>query len=101
MESSFTSLSRIGEGSFGLVYLVEDEKGRPFALKKVTVDPFEVEQSLKEIEVMKKFVHPNLVRIHRSHFDETSNLLEIVMEYCEEGDLFKFYKSKNKRFSVE
>lgn len=62
----------IGEGSFGSVYLIRDNKDRPFALKKIHVDPFEVEQALKEIEVMKKFVHPNLVRIHDSSFDEES-----------------------------
>ena len=101
MESKYKSISRIGEGSFGSVYLIKDEKDRSFALKKIRVDPFEVDRSLKEIEVMKKFIHPNLVKIYDSYFDEGNELLEIVMEYCEEGDLFNYYKSKNKELSVD
>jgi serine/threonine protein kinase len=36
----------IGEGSFGCVFLVRDKKGESFALKKIKVDPFQVEQAL-------------------------------------------------------
>ena len=60
----------IGQGSFGSVYLIKDKKERLFALKKVKVDPFDYEQSLREIEMMKQFVHPNLVKIYDSDFDQ-------------------------------
>ena len=50
---------------------------------------------------MKKFVHPNLIKIYDSHFDEESEQLEIIMEYCEEGDLLHYYKKKNKQLSVQ
>ncbi len=43
---------------------------------------------------MKKFVHANLVRIYDSYFDEVNEILEILMEYCEEGDLFAYYKKR-------
>ena len=46
------------------------------------MNPFEGDQALKEIEVMKKFVHPNLIKIYDSYFDEESEQLEIIMEYC-------------------
>jgi serine/threonine protein kinase len=68
----YKSVDIIGEGSFGSVYLIRDSKERPFALKKIHVDPFEVETALKEIDVMKKFVHPNLVKIYDSRFDEAN-----------------------------
>lgn len=32
----------IGEGSFGSVYLIKDNKDHLFALKKILVDPSEV-----------------------------------------------------------
>ena len=96
----YKSVDIIGEGSFGSVYLIKDAKDRSYALKKIHVDPFEVEQALKEIDVMKKFVHPNLVKIYDSHFEEGSELLEIVMEYCEEGDLLNYFKKKNKQLMV-
>jgi NIMA (never in mitosis gene a)-related kinase len=65
----YKSIDIIGEGSFGSVYLVKDLKGKSFALKRIHVNPFEVDQALKEIDIMKKFVHPNLVKIYESHFD--------------------------------
>ena len=39
----------MGEGSFGTVYLIADNKGNKYALKKVQVNPFKVEEALKEI----------------------------------------------------
>ena len=95
----YKSIETIGEGSFGSVYLVKDSKERYFALKRIHVNPFEGDQALKEIEVMKKFVHPNLIKVYDSHFDEESEQLEIIMEYCEEGDLLNYYKKKNKQLS--
>jgi serine/threonine protein kinase len=43
----YTSVDIIGEGSFGSVYLVKDNKDRSYALKKIHVDPFEVQQALQ------------------------------------------------------
>ena len=65
------------------------------------MDPFEVEQALKEIDIMKKFVHPNLVKIHDSSFNEENEILEIIMEYCEDGDLLGYFKKKNKQLAVQ
>ena len=50
---------------------------------------------------MKKFVHPNIVKIYDSHFDEQNELLEIIMEYCEDGDLLNYFKKKNKQISPQ
>ena len=35
----------LGEGSYGEVYLVEDQNRKPYALKKVQVNPFMVEEA--------------------------------------------------------
>lgn len=59
----------IGEGSFGVVYLVQDEKDRKYALKKVQVNPFLVDESLLEIKLLGKFNHPNLIYIYDSSYD--------------------------------
>lgn len=39
-------------------------------MKRIKVNPFEDDQALKEIEVMKRFVHPNVIKIYDSRFDE-------------------------------
>jgi serine/threonine protein kinase len=91
----------IGEGSFGTVFLIRDNSGRRMALKKIHVDPFQVDEALKEIEIMKKFEHPNLVKIYNDHFDEGSEELQIIMEYCSDGDLLQYFKKKNKSLTRE
>lgn len=50
---------------------------------------------------MKKFVHPNLIKIYDSNFDEEKEQLDIVMEYCGDGDLLNYYKKKNKQLTVQ
>jgi serine/threonine protein kinase len=45
----YKSISELGQGSFGSVFLVKDIKDRPFALKKIHVSPFDIDQALKEI----------------------------------------------------
>ena len=63
----------LGEGSFGTVFLIEDQKGKKYALKKVQVDPFKVDEALLEIKVMSKFTHPNVVRVYESSQSEKDN----------------------------
>ena len=42
---------------------------------------------------MRKFNHPNLVKIYEHHFEEDTELLHIIMEYCEGGDLGNYIKN--------
>lgn len=68
-KNKFQCLGTLGEGSYGVVYKLEDAKGRIFALKEIRVKPFDTESALKEIDVMKTFLHPNLVKIYDYNFD--------------------------------
>lgn len=54
----------LGEGSFGSVYLVRNELGEQFAYKRIKVDPFQAELAEQEIDIMRKFLHPHLVKIY-------------------------------------
>jgi NIMA (never in mitosis gene a)-related kinase len=63
-KKNYEVVGSLGEGSFGNVYLVEDNKGKRYALKKIRIDPFNIEESEKEIDVMKKLSHHNLVKIY-------------------------------------
>ena len=91
-------MESLGEGSYGTVYRIIDEKGKSYALKKMQVNPFMIDEAHNEIEVMRKFAHQNLVKIFESNFDGNDNL-EIIMEYCEDGDLLSYYKRKSKSLS--
>ena len=63
------------------------------------VNPFKVEEALKEIEVMNKLKHPNLITVYESYYDHQEKL-EITMEFCEGGDLLSYFKKSNKNLSV-
>lgn len=74
----YETIEILGEGSFGTVYLITDSKGKKYALKKVQVNPFKVDEALKEIEVMNKLKHPNLINVYGSYYDNQEKL-EITM----------------------
>ncbi len=61
---NYEVVESLGEGSFGTVYRIIDEKGKSYALKKMQVNPFEIDEANNEIEVMSKFKHPHLVQIY-------------------------------------
>uniref|UniRef100_A0A8C3W3S8 non-specific serine/threonine protein kinase n=1 Tax=Catagonus wagneri TaxID=51154 RepID=A0A8C3W3S8_9CETA len=84
----------IGEGAFGKVYLA---KGRMDSghcvIKEVNFAKMpihEKEASKKEVILLAKMKHPNIVTFFSS-FQE-NNRLFIVMEYCDGGDLMKRIK---------
>jgi len=71
-------LTPLGEGGFGLVFLARHEKtGRAVALK-VTKEVIKQDQGLvkrfkREVAIMQRFQHPNLVRLYDEGIAETGN----------------------------
>ncbi|KAJ7261724.1 other/NAK protein kinase [Mycena haematopus] len=56
----------LGEGGFSFVYLAQDEhSGRQFALKKIRCPTGSegVKEAMREVEAMRRFKHPNIIRI--------------------------------------
>ena len=39
----YRTIEVLGEGSFGTVFLIEDQNRKKYALKKIQVDPFKTE----------------------------------------------------------
>uniref|UniRef100_UPI00398E9B1C serine/threonine-protein kinase Nek5-like isoform X2 n=1 Tax=Pristiophorus japonicus TaxID=55135 RepID=UPI00398E9B1C len=79
----------IGEGAFGKAFLVKaKDDNRQVVVKEVKTAKMrqkEREASLKEVILLEKMKHPNIVTFLDS-FEENQNLY-IVMEYCDGGDL--------------
>ena len=44
-------------------------------------------QLVREVNLLREFKHPHIVRYHDRIIDKTRSILYIVMEYCEGGDL--------------
>jgi serine/threonine protein kinase len=43
----YKRVKHLGEGSFGTVYLVQNEKGLKYAMKKIKMNSFYIEDALK------------------------------------------------------
>ncbi|KAL0277007.1 UNVERIFIED_CONTAM: hypothetical protein PYX00_004441 [Menopon gallinae] len=86
----------IGRGSFGKVYLIESRQtGIQYVLKQIDLnkmDKKQVKTASKEVEVLSKLKHSHIVRYKESY--EIGDRLNIIMEYCENGDLHKKIKEK-------
>ena len=87
--SSFRVISELGRGSYGVVYKVQSlADSRDYVLKKINIKHLKPKQQnlvLKEVLILKKVRHPNIIRYYNSFIEEDS--LYIVMEFAEGGDL--------------
>jgi serine/threonine protein kinase len=99
--SRYIKLSKIGEGTYGVIYKAKDVQSEKIvALKKIKLNP-EIEgtpsTAIREIALLKELKHPNI--IHLLDVIHTSKKLSLIFEYCE-TDLKKKedeYLNKNEK----
>ena len=89
--NDFEIKSMLGEGSFGKVYLVKHKKtGANYAIKAIDKRNKNNQEGKpyfsREIEIMYKVTHPNIVRLY-THFED-DDYIYFVMEYIGKGNLF-------------
>lgn len=83
----------LGEGSFGMVYKVEDGSGKPYAMKilplwkRATEERAELVQRFEMEFETGRIDSPYLV--HSLDYDKVEGNPYIVMEYCQKGNLYK------------
>lgn len=77
-------ISKIGEGSFGQIYHVEDKLTRSYCMKKIiSSDLKNLSIFAQEYEIVNKIRHENVLRIYsicRRKLDNTTYVLYILME---------------------
>ncbi|NXC40520.1 NEK11 kinase, partial [Penelope pileata] len=98
---------KLGNGSFGSVYLVSDKKAKQEeelkVLKEISVGdlkPNETVEANLEAQLLSKLDHPAIVKFYASFVERDSFC--IITEYCEGGDLdFKIqeYRESGKIFT--
>ncbi|XP_032929889.1 serine/threonine-protein kinase Nek11 isoform X4 [Catharus ustulatus] len=103
----YTVQRKLGNGSFGSVYLVNDRKAKQGeelkVLKEISVGnlkPNETVEANLEAQLLSKLDHPAIVKFYASFVERDSFC--IITEYCEGGDLdFKIqeYKDSGKMFT--
>nr|XP_021399028.1 serine/threonine-protein kinase Nek11 isoform X1 [Lonchura striata domestica] len=103
----YTIQRKLGNGSFGSVYLVNDRKAKQGeelkVLKEISVGdlkPNETVEANLEAQLLSRLDHPAIVKFYASFVERDSFC--IITEYCEGGDLdFKIqeYKDSGKMFT--
>ncbi|CAK9313991.1 unnamed protein product [Citrullus colocynthis] len=84
---SFEKLDKIGQGTYSSVYKARDlETGKIVALKKVrfvNMDPESVRFMAREIYILRKLDHPNVMKLEGLVTSRMSGSLYLVFEYME------------------
>eukprot|EP00252_Welwitschia_mirabilis_P018751 TRINITY_DN4185_c0_g3_i1.p1 TRINITY_DN4185_c0_g3~~TRINITY_DN4185_c0_g3_i1.p1 ORF type:complete len:848 (-),score=172.28 TRINITY_DN4185_c0_g3_i1:527-3070(-) len=84
---SFERLNKIGQGTYSNVYKARDlETGKIVALKKVRFDnlePDSVRFMAREIQVLRRLNHPNVIKLEGLVTSRMSCSLYLVFEYME------------------
>ena len=99
--------NKIGQGNFGTATLVTpvDNPNQYFIAKKTQLSCLKEKDLLnaqKEAQLLKNLKHPHIVQYIESFVE--NEVLIIIMEYCEEGDLafhVKRMTKKNESFSED
>lgn len=90
--------SEIGKGSFAQVYMGRHKvSGALVAIKSVELGRLNKklkENLYSEIKILKKLRHPHIVALHDCI--ESNTHINLMMEYCELGDLSMFIKKREK-----
>ena len=103
--NDFEFIRTLGKGAFSTVYLVKRKADQKFyALKSITMDKLkenEQQNNVNEIRILSSISHPNIIGFKESFFNEKNKTLNIVMEYCDDGDLetkIKIMKRNRQKF---
>lgn len=93
----------IGQGMYGQVFLAKHkEENRNYAIKRINfkdIDEKDRKNLENEVLLLKELKHPNIVSYKDSFLDK-ENFYNIVMIYCDGGDIYsKIKNAKNKHFS--
>lgn len=104
--NNYAILETLGKGTFGKVKLcVNFDNGREYAIKicrrsilrtrKVNNNEDALNALKREIAIMKKLKHPNIVRLHEVIDDEECDNMFIVMEFIEKGPVLRIDENGN------
>ena len=99
-KSDFIILSHIGEGSFSQVYKIQKKNtSEIFALKIMNLENLSknnLENIENEIKIQKNLKNENITKL--IDFFESEKKVYLILEFCENGNLFDFIKKKKKKF---
>eukprot|EP00118_Oscarella_pearsei_P008413 m.43111 g.43111 ORF g.43111 m.43111 type:complete len:451 (+) comp33415_c0_seq5:784-2136(+) len=89
---NYTIMEQIGRGGGGFVFLVRSKRDdKLYALKQIYLDASKKNRTkeavMKEVNILSKLRHPNIVNYKESFFDDQQQHLCIVQDFCDGGTL--------------
>eukprot|EP01132_Coremiostelium_polycephalum_P000899 gene899-1124_t len=86
LKKLYKDSDQVGKGGFGTVYFARSTKEKKtVAIKKVPHQTKrQIQQNFREVSILSKCNHPNIVKLITCHLDKDSNLW-IIMEFMEGG----------------
>ena len=89
--NDFEIIKQIGSGAFSTVSLVKRKQDNAiYALKRVELSKMkqnEKDNSLNEIRLLASVNHVNIIAYKESFYEESTNTLNLILEYADGGDL--------------
>ena len=103
-KTDFNFIKKLGEGSFGTVYLVSHKKTKAiYAIKTIDKSlPENLEQKAnfnREIEIMYKLNHPNIVKLY-GHFED-EEYCYFIMQFIPNKDLYEILPESGKKPNIK
>jgi NIMA (never in mitosis gene a)-related kinase len=99
MIRQYKILEKLGKGTFGIVYKVINEyESMIYVIKQISLNGLskqQISQVYSEAKIL-SLINSKYVVKYRESFVEGEDL-DIVMEYCDNGDLCNFLKRKKKK----
>ena len=114
--NEYKFISFLGSGTFSKIELVEKD-GKKYAMKIIDKEFLKsqknmeydengnliintsLENALKEISILKKTNHPNIIRLYEIMYCKKNKKIYLILENCENGDLM-YYDEDNNKFTV-
>ena len=99
IEDNYKIISKLGKGSIGSVFKVQNIKTNEIRALKVIKKTSIIYQDddhkfLKEIEILIKLEHPNIIKIYEYYTDDINFYL--ITDYISNGELYNYvYKAKS------
>jgi NIMA (never in mitosis gene a)-related kinase len=90
-EKTYKIIKQIGKGSYGIVYLCQNQKNKELCVVKSidlsSLNEKEKEETINESKILQKLDHQNIIKFIDFFINKEKKTLNIVTEYADGGDL--------------